>query len=54
MTNSKNQERFSEKENRDLIEGLGLSPGGENLVFLAVSVVGGNKTKSSKGVNCVV
>lgn len=53
-TNSENQERFPEKTNRDLIGGLGLSPGRENLLFLAGSVVGGNKTKSSEGGNCVV
>lgn len=53
-TNSKNQEKFPEKKNRDLIEDLGLSPGRENLLFMAGSVVGGNKTKSSKGGNCVV
>lgn len=53
-TNSKNQEGFPKKTNRDLIGGLGLSPGRENLPFLAGSVVGGNKTKSSEGGNCVV
>lgn len=53
-TNSKNQEKFPEKKNRDLSEDLGLSPGRENLLFMAGSVVGGNKTKSSKGGNCVV
>lgn len=37
--------------NRDLIESLGFSPTRENLVFLAGSVVGGNKTKKAKDGN---
>lgn len=34
--------------NRDLIESLGFSPRRENLVFLAGSVVGGDKTKGKR------